>query len=61
MLIKRVVGDEHFRHAVKLCSRLGDCADAFARHENIDGLTQFERGGERPRRRIVQLSAGDFR
>ena len=61
MLVKRIVGDQHLRHALKLGRRLGGGADICARDENIDGLPELERRGQRARGRIVQLPARDFR
>jgi hypothetical protein len=61
MLVTRIVGDQHFRHALKFGGRLRGDGNIGARDENIDGRLELERRGQRARRRIVQFSACDFR
>jgi len=61
VLVTGVVGDQHFRHALKFGGRLRSSADIFTRNEDIDGLTEFERRGESPCSRVVQSPARDFR
>ena len=61
MLVTSIVGDEHFRHALKFRRRLRGRADIWARDENIDGRLELERRGERARGHIVQLAARDLR
>ena len=61
MLVTRIVGDQHFRHALKFGGRVRGSADIGARDENIDGRLELEGRGQRARGRIVQLSARDLR
>ncbi len=61
MRIERTVRDQDLRHAMELGRRLGGRADVLAGDEHVDGLPKLERGGERARRRVVQLAARDLR
>ena len=61
MRVKRIVGDKHFRHILKLSRRLCGRVDILAGDEHVDHAAEFERRGESARGRIVQLSARDLR
>src|SRR4029077_8284631 len=61
VLVTGIVGDQHFRHALKFGGRLRGSADIFTRNKDIDGLPKFDRRGQRTRGRIVQFAARDFR
>ena len=59
--VERIVGCAHFRHALELSGGGGGRADVLTGDKHVDRTSEFERGGERARCRVVQLSACDFR
>ncbi len=61
MRVSGIVGDQHPRHALEFSRTRRGGVDVAARDENVDRRPEFERGGERPRGHVAQLTVGDFR
>ena len=60
MRVEGIVGDKHLRHALELGGARRGGADVLAGDQHVDRTAELERGGERARGRVVQLSARDF-
>src|SRR5271170_690150 len=60
MRVERIVRHSHFRHALELSGHRGGGGDVLAGDKHVDRTSELERGGERARGRVVQLSACDF-